>query len=151
MLLLLLTQNDVTAFPLQIGSSHSKRKTKVSLTVPMMWWENPHPAFIRRHRAALTHRWNSSVQRHSSRRHNQSWTVQTAQLEMRKLLNIRKRSKSWGTDSRKPLIENNNNDIQDGESLLLLCAVCLYAVVIILSFLLLSTCKCGFLFQNSLN
>ncbi|XP_030299177.1 exocyst complex component 3-like protein 4 [Sparus aurata] len=33
---------------------------------------------------------------------------------MRKLLNIRKRSKSWGTDSRKPLIENNNNDIQDG-------------------------------------
>ncbi|KAM8737869.1 exocyst complex component 3-like protein 4 [Acanthopagrus schlegelii] len=35
---------------------------------------------------------------------------------MKKFLKIRKRSKSWGADSRKPLIENNNNDIQDGYS-----------------------------------
>ncbi|XP_073339796.1 exocyst complex component 3-like protein 4 [Pagrus major] len=33
---------------------------------------------------------------------------------MKNMWKLRRRSKSWGADSRKPLIENNNNDVQDG-------------------------------------
>ncbi|XP_044022205.1 uncharacterized protein si:dkey-196h17.9 [Siniperca chuatsi] len=85
----------------------------------MRLWENPCSAFIRDH-GAVDSQINTapSSNVHYSKetvwRHNLYQTIPTEKLMMKKIWQFGGWGKLWRKASRRPLIENNNNDIQDG-------------------------------------